>query len=68
MDTGLSKLQETGKDRETRRAAVHGAVKSQTWLKRLNKTNSTSRNTLNWYVKCKMFHLLKTFFYSTQDT
>ena len=30
MDTNLSKLRETVKDRETRRAAVHGVAKSQT--------------------------------------
>ena len=32
MDTGLSKLQETVKDREAWRAAVHGGTKSQTRL------------------------------------
>ena len=32
MDTNLSKLWETIKDREAWRAAVHGATKSWTWL------------------------------------
>ena len=30
VDMGLSKLQEMVKDREARRAAVHGVTKSQT--------------------------------------
>ena len=29
MDMSLSKLQETGRDREAQRAAVHGVAKSQ---------------------------------------
>ena len=32
MDMSLSKLQEMGKDREARRAAVHGVTKSQARL------------------------------------
>ena len=32
MDISLSKLQETVKDREARRATVHGITKSQTQL------------------------------------
>ena len=32
MDMSLSKLQEIGKDREARRAAVHGVTKSWTQL------------------------------------
>ena len=32
MDMSLSKLQETVKDREALRAAVHGAAKNQTQL------------------------------------
>ena len=32
MDTGLSKLQETVKDREAWHASVHGVTKSQTQL------------------------------------
>ena len=32
MDMSLSKLQEIGKDREARRAAVHGVTKSWTRL------------------------------------
>ena len=32
MDTSLSKLRDMGKDREARRAAVHGVTKSQPQL------------------------------------
>ena len=32
MDMNLGKLWEIGRDREAWHAAVHGAVKSQTWL------------------------------------
>ena len=31
-DMNLSKLQEMVRDREARRAAVHGVAKGQTWL------------------------------------
>ena len=39
MDKGLSKLQETVKDREARHAVVHGVAKNQTWLNCLNNNN-----------------------------
>ena len=39
-DMSLSKLWEIVKDRETWRAAVHGAAKSQTWLS--NRTTKTT--------------------------
>ena len=39
MDVSLSKLQETVKDREAWRAAVHGVTKSWTWLSKLNNDN-----------------------------
>ena len=32
MDMNLSKFQETVKDRQAWRAAVHGVAKSQAWL------------------------------------
>ena len=39
MDMSLSRLRETGKDSEARRAAVHGVAKSQTWLSNWTTTN-----------------------------
>ena len=41
MDMNLSKLQETVKDREAWRAAVHGAAKSQTRLSNWKTTTTT---------------------------
>ena len=40
VDMNLSKLRETVKDRETRRAAVRGVAKSQTWLS--NRTTTSN--------------------------
>ena len=51
MDMNLRKLQETVKDREAWRAAVHGIVKSQTWLRDWTTT------TLNLLQYC-LFHVL----------
>ena len=51
MDMNLRKLQETVKDREAWRAAVHGIVKSQTWLRDWTTT------TLNLLQYC-LFYVL----------
>ena len=43
MNMSLSKLQEMVMDREARRAAIHGAAKSQTWLSGWT-TNATTKD------------------------
>ena len=44
MDMSLSKLQEIVKDREAWHAAIHGVVKSQTWLSNWTTTSSDMRS------------------------
>ena len=44
MDLSLSELQELVMDRETWHAAIHGVTKSQTRLKQLSSSSSSSRN------------------------
>ena len=44
MDMNLGKLRKMVRDREAWRAAVHGVVKSQTRLKRLSSSSSSSRD------------------------
>ena len=60
IDTNLSKLQETGKDREAWHAAVHGVAKSWVWLSDWNNNNklgneafqifTTKRIQAKWWV------------------
>ena len=47
MDMNLSKLWETVKDREALGEAVHGVVKSQTWL-----SNWTTMNNYSFLERC----------------
>ena len=62
MDMSLSKLQDTVKDREARRAAVHGVVKNppamwETWARslgwedHLEKGNTTHSGILAWRTR-----------------
>ena len=48
MDMSFSKLRELVMDREARRAAIHGVVKSQTRL-----SNWTELNWMNMLIKCQ---------------
>ena len=50
MDMSLSKLPDTGKDREARRAAVHGVTKSRAWQQLNNKKNNCVRRG-NWNLQ-----------------
>ena len=43
VDTNLSKLQKTVKDREAWHAAVHGVTKRQTW-QQINDNNNNKKN------------------------
>ena len=52
-DMSLSQLQEILKDREARRAAVHGVSKSRTWLsdwRKINLLSKPSRQGRNMYM------------------
>ena len=53
MGMSLSKLQETVKDREAWRAAVHGVVKSQTRLS--NRTTATAQLVGLLFLACNHF-------------
>ena len=51
MDMSLHKLQETVKDREAWRAAVHGVTKNQTWLSNCTTTMKNNPKILSHHVK-----------------
>ena len=55
MDMSLSKVQETVKDREAWRAAVHGVVKSRTWLS--DWTATIADKTLTYMIPQGIGHL-----------
>ena len=56
IDTSLSKLQETVKDREEWRAAAHGVTKSRIWLSNWTTTKSWIAQIIP-SIKKKIFHL-----------
>ena len=51
MNMSLHKLQETVKDREAWRAAVHGVAKNQTWLSNCTTTMKNNPKILSHHVK-----------------
>ena len=64
MDTSWSKLREIVKDRETRRAAVHGVTKSQIWLSSWT-TTTTALDKWNMGPSQSVHNFLK--FYRNMD-
>ena len=67
MDMNLGKFQETVRDREAWCAAVHGAVKSQTWLGDWTTTETTVVFLIFWHIST-LFSIMSAAVYSSTNS